>query len=89
MDPNENAESSRTWSNLDNEEDIEFMIAAYEYQQRLEQEEANPQTQVPRTHIYRERKLAEQRLINDYFVNGCKYTPRNFRRRFRMRQNYF
>jgi hypothetical protein len=87
MDPDQNAELSRSWSDIDDEEDIEFMIAAYEYQQRLEQEEAHPQ--VPRTNIFRERELAEERLLKDYFIQGCKYTSRNFRRRFRMRQKLF
>ena len=57
MDPNQSDELARCWSDTNDEEDIEFMIAAYEYQQRLEEEAARPK--VARTHIYRERELAE------------------------------
>lgn len=66
MDPNQSDEIARSWSDIDYEEDIEFMIAAYEYQQCLEEEATHPQ--VARTHIFRERELAEERLLNDYFI---------------------
>ena len=80
MDPNQNNEFGPSWSDIDDEEDIQFMVNAFELHQRLEQEEAHPQ--VARIHIYRERELAEERLQNDYFVQGCKYTHGKFRRRF-------
>jgi hypothetical protein len=63
------------------------MIAAYEYQQCLEEEAAHPQ--VARTHIFRERELAEECLLNSYFIEGCKYMNRKFRRRFRMSRKLF
>ena len=87
MDPNQNNEFVPSWSDLDDEDDIQFMVQAYELQQRLEEEEANPR--VPRTHVYREREIAEERLKNDYFVPGCKYTHGKFRRRFRMSRKLF
>lgn len=87
MNPNQTAELSRSLSDTHDETDLEFIITAYEYQQLLEEEAACPQ--VARTHIFHERELAEQRFLNDYFIQGCKYTPRNFRRRFRMSQKLF
>lgn len=87
MDPNQNNDFDPSWSDRDDEEDIQFMVQAYELQQRLEEEEAHPH--VPRTNIHRERELAEERLKNDYFVEGCKYKHSKFRRRFRMSRKLF
>ena len=80
MDPNQSAESTKHWTDVDDETDFQFMIAAYEYQQQLEQAAAQPR--LSRTPIFRERELAEERLRNDYFIQGCKYTHHNFRRDF-------
>ena len=87
MDPNQTAGLSRSWLDIDDKIDLDFMIASYEYQQHLEQEAAHPH--VARTHIFREREFAEERLLNDYFVQGCKYTHRNFHKRFCMNRKLF
>ncbi|XP_071727520.1 uncharacterized protein [Rutidosis leptorrhynchoides] len=42
-----------------------------------------------RRYIEREHEAAHVRLITDYFVEGCKYSDENFKRRFRMRHCVF
>ena len=87
MDPNQSDEEFTNWSDVDDETDLEFMIATYEYQHQLEQ--AATQPRLSRNPIYRERELAEERLSKNYFNHGCKYPHRNFRRRFRMSRKLF
>ena len=77
MDPNQFNFEQMSWSDVDDATDIEFMVAAYEYHQQLEQAESS-QAPVQRTNIYREREVAEERLRSDYFYQGCKYTDHNF-----------
>ena len=89
MDPNQNNEFGPSWSDIDDEEDIQFMVDAFELHQRIQQEEEEAESSSRRTHIYREREIAEERLNNDYFVQGCKYTHGKFRRRFRMSRKLF
>ncbi|XP_071703970.1 uncharacterized protein [Rutidosis leptorrhynchoides] len=40
-------------------------------------------------YIRRNRYEAHERLMDDYFDEGCKYTNENFKRRFRMRRRVF
>jgi hypothetical protein len=87
MDSNQSDKLPRHWSDVDDETDFDFMMVAYEYQQQFEQATAQPR--VTRTPIFREHKLAEERFCNDNFIQGCKYTHRNFRRRFRMSRKLF
>ena len=89
MDPNENNQEERSFSDIDDEIDMEFMIAAFEYHQHLEQQEAAARPRIPRTRIHREFEFAKERLHNDYFYQGCKYPHRKFRRRFRMSRKLF
>ena len=91
MDPNENNQEERSFSDIDDELDMEYMIAAFEYHQQLEQQEeaAAARQRIPRTRIHREFEVAEERLRSDYFYEGCKYSHRNFCRRFRMRRKLF
>ncbi|XP_071741381.1 protein ALP1-like [Rutidosis leptorrhynchoides] len=42
-----------------------------------------------RRYIEREHEAAHVRLMTDYFVEGCKYSDDNFKRRFRMRRRVF
>ncbi|GKD80462.1 ALP1-like protein [Tanacetum coccineum] len=65
MDPNQNDDERNNFSEIDDETDMWFMMQAYEYNQRLEEEQNQPRL----THnpINRDLEDAERRLIADYF----------------------
>ncbi|XP_038685788.1 uncharacterized protein LOC119985570 [Tripterygium wilfordii] len=52
---------------------------------------ASPGPVQPRTciNIHRDREMAHNDLVRDYFAPNCTYPPHMFRRRFRMRQELF
>ena len=67
--------------------ELEQMLAEFEREQSLQNEEAGPSKQ--RRYIPREREVAEARLLADYFGEQPKYTKENFRRRYRMSRKLF
>ena len=93
MDPTQNNEKQRSFFDVDDELDTEFMISAFECHQHLVQQEAAAaelaRQRIARSRVHREFEVAEERLRRDYFYQGCKYTHRNFRRRFRMSRKLF
>jgi hypothetical protein len=70
---------------------MEFMISVFECHQRLEQQAAEKlaRQRIARTRIHRDFEVAEERLRRNYFYQRCKYTHRQFRRRFRMSRKLF
>nr|GEX87694.1 reverse transcriptase domain-containing protein [Tanacetum cinerariifolium] len=63
-----------------------FMMQAYEYNQRLEEQN---QPRLTRNPINRDREDAERRLMVDYFDNYCKYPLYYFRRTYRISRKLF
>lgn len=66
MDPNQSDEEPNNWSDIDDETDLYFMMATYEYQQQLEKEAARPR--VTHNRIYREREVSEERFMSKHFT---------------------
>ena len=93
MDPNQNNEEQRSFSDVDDELDTEFMISTFECHQQLVQQAAAAaelgRQRIERLRVHREFEVAEERLRRDYFYQGCKYTHTQFRRRFRMSRKLF
>ncbi|GJS13859.1 ALP1-like protein [Tanacetum coccineum] len=87
MDPNQNDDERNNFSEIDDETDMWFMMQAYEYNQRLEEEQNQPR--LTRNPINRDLEDAERRLIADYFDDYCKYPLYYFRKRYRMSRKLF
>ncbi|GJS03717.1 ALP1-like protein isoform X1 [Tanacetum coccineum] len=65
-------------------------IAEYEMIMEINNEDQDEVEAVPmRTYINRERDVAEERLMADYFVPHLKYQAEYFRRRYRMNRELF
>ncbi|GKE45265.1 hypothetical protein Tco_1472549 [Tanacetum coccineum] len=65
MNPNQSDEERNNLSEVNDETDVYFMMQAYEYHERLLQEENPPR--LTRNLIHRNREGAEERLMADYF----------------------
>ncbi|GJX33087.1 ALP1-like protein [Tanacetum coccineum] len=65
MDPNQSDDEHNNFSEVDDETNMWFMMQAYEYNQRLEEEQNKPC--LTRNSIHRDREDAERRLMADYF----------------------
>nr|GEW29542.1 putative harbinger transposase-derived protein [Tanacetum cinerariifolium] len=87
MDLNQSDDERNNFSEFDNETDMWFMMQAYEYNQRLKEEQNQPR--LTRNPINRDREDAEKRLMTDYFGDYCKYPLYYFRRRYRVSRKLF
>ncbi|GJU08682.1 reverse transcriptase domain-containing protein [Tanacetum coccineum] len=87
MDPNQIDDERNNFFEVDDETDVWFMMKAYEYNQRLEEEQNQPR--LIRNPIHRDREDGERRLMADYFDDYCKYPLYYFRRRYRMSRKLF
>ncbi|GJU77866.1 hypothetical protein Tco_1274936, partial [Tanacetum coccineum] len=65
MDLNQSDDERNHFFEVDDETDIWFMMQAYKYNQRLEEEQNQPR--LTRNPIKRDREDAETRLMADYF----------------------
>ncbi|GKC60120.1 ALP1-like protein isoform X1 [Tanacetum coccineum] len=65
MDPNQSDDECNNFFEVDDKTDIWFMMQAYEYNQRLEEEQNQPR--LTRNPINRDREDAETSLMADYF----------------------
>nr|GEZ21961.1 protein ALP1-like [Tanacetum cinerariifolium] len=74
-------------SDLDDQNDIELIWKSLQYDQSLQQEEAESSHTC--TPIYSERDIAEASLIAYNFVDSPKYLNYYFRRRYRMSRKPF
>ncbi|GKA33945.1 hypothetical protein Tco_0720374 [Tanacetum coccineum] len=65
MDPNQSDDERNNFFEVDDETNMWFMMHAYEYNQRLEEEQNKPC--LTRNSVHRDREDAERRLMADYF----------------------
>ncbi|GJW95421.1 hypothetical protein Tco_0175093 [Tanacetum coccineum] len=87
MDLNQSDDERNNFFEVDDETDMWFMMQAYEYNQRLQEEQNPPRLMC--NPINREREDAEIRLMADYFDDYFKYPLYYFRRRYRMNRKLF
>ncbi|GJZ12557.1 ALP1-like protein [Tanacetum coccineum] len=88
MNPNDLEEERQPNSfDVDDESDVYFLQQAYEYHKTLVEDENCPV--LTRNPIHRDREGAEDRLMDDYFDDHCKYPSYYFQRRYRVRRKLF
>ncbi|GKA95252.1 hypothetical protein Tco_0817290 [Tanacetum coccineum] len=74
-------------TDLDDMKDMEMIMQQLRYKQLLQEQEAESSNR--RNYIYRERDVAEERLITDNFGDHPQYPAYYFRKRYRMSRKLF
>ncbi|GKD42470.1 ALP1-like protein [Tanacetum coccineum] len=81
------SDSTVGMSDLDDIDDMEMIMQQLRYEQSLQEQEAESSNR--RNYIYRERDVAEERLMADYFGDNPKYPASYFKKRYRIRRKLF
>ncbi|GKE62750.1 hypothetical protein Tco_1513117 [Tanacetum coccineum] len=76
------SDSTSGMINLDDMDDMEMIMQQLRYEQSLQEQEDESSNR--RNYIYRERDVAEERLMADYFGDHLKYPTYYFRKQYRM-----
>ncbi|GJX96517.1 hypothetical protein Tco_0352315 [Tanacetum coccineum] len=88
MNPNDIEEERQpNCFDVDDESDVYFLQQVYQYHETLVEDENRPVLTC--NPIHRDREGAEDRLMDDYFDDLCKYPLYYFRRRYRMSRELF
>ncbi|GJY91053.1 hypothetical protein Tco_0506249 [Tanacetum coccineum] len=81
------SDSTGDMTDLDDMDDMEMIMQQLRYEQSLQKQEAESSNRC--NYIYRERDVAKERLMADYFGDHLKYPAYYFRKQYRMSRKLF